>query len=968
MAPWTPVALPPRFVACRQARIVGRRYELAVMETVWERVARGSGQVLLIGGEPGAGKTRLAAEAACALHEQGVGVLVGTATSDAGVPYQPFVEMLDHLFRSSGPAALAELVADAAPELRRLSRHVDRHVPGGSGPGEPLGDGRRDLFDAVAGLFRRMAGDRPLAVVVEDLHWGQLPTLALLEHLVHSCVDTRTLVLATFRTTAPDRSEELSARLADLHRLDCVRRIDLGGLDTEAIAEFVCQRSGVSPAGARAPAAILRDRTGGNPFFLRETWTDLERHGGVSALRGPQRVPVSIGDTLAARLAGLGERVREIIELAAVLGDRFDLPMLVRASATDHGQSMDAVDSATAVGLIEADDATPGRYGFVHSLTRQAVLDRLPRARATTLHARAAQALEAHGDPALIPRIAHHYLEAHLLGFHDQALRHAVAAAHQAVHSLAFEEAALWFDRAATLPGTGEGTRAELSFEAAINHLRAGDFAGARVIHERLTGMADPLVRLQAAIGVEEAASRPGLADGRAADLLTAALADSPLAPDDLRRVHALGSLGRALALAGRMGESRAVGGRAIDSARRSGDRAALLHTLKTSLWHGLPPDTTATQLARSTELAALCAGPGDRETLCVALFFRAMASYQAGRPEDLAETMADHERASRSTGQPWHHYFAGCLAQGRAFLEGDFAQAEQRAAAALQLGDAFGVDTTDGSYGVQMFMISRETGRLEAAREHLTGRETFADRWVAGLLALYTELGVVEGIRRALRHLLDRTPAARTSGAQWPIELVFMTEGALTLGDREAVAVLRPFLTAYAGMNLLGGQFVAAFGSADRYLARIAALLGDTDGAERHFAAALAMDQRMGSMVHVAETLAQHALVLHAAGTDRARARQLAARARAVAEPIGQVRVLRRLEPLHRPAGPADLTAREVEVIELLARGLSNREIGTRLYISSHTAANHIRSILMKTGAANRTQAARYAADHDLA
>jgi DNA-binding NarL/FixJ family response regulator len=123
-----------------------------------------------------------------------------------------------------------------------------------------------------------------------------------------------------------------------------------------------------------------------------------------------------------------------------------------------------------------------------------------------------------------------------------------------------------------------------------------------------------------------------------------------------------------------------------------------------------------------------------------------------------------------------------------------------------------------------------------------------------------------------------------------------------------------------------------------------------------------------MGSVVHTAETLAEHALALHRTGADPARARDLAAQARALAEPIGQRRVLRRLEPLDHAAAPANLTAREVEVIGLLAQGLSNREIGARLFISANTAANHIRSILMKTGATNRTQAARYAAEHQLA
>ncbi|HEX5812651.1 MAG TPA: hypothetical protein VFY38_11140, partial [Pseudonocardia sp.] len=410
--------------------------------------------------------------------------------------------------------------------------------------------GRRDLFEAVAGLFRSIARERPLVVVLDDLHWAQLPTVALLEHVVHSCVDTPTLVLATFRTTAPDRSDELSARLAELHRLDGVRRLDLAGLDTEAIAEFVCDHAGVSPAAARAPAAILRDRTGGNPFFLRETWLDLERHGGVAALRGPQRVPATLGDTVAARLAGLDERVRETVDLAAVIGDSVDLPTLVRAGTADRHTSMDAIDAAVAVGVLEPVLGTGGddvgdRYAFVHSLTRQAVLDRLPHTRCTALHARVAQTLEAYGDPTLAPRIAHHYLAAHVLGHQERARHHAVAAARQAAHSLAFEEAALWFDRAATLPETPEDVRAQLSSEAATNHVRAGDFARARRIYERLTSVRDPLVRLNAAMGLEEAIARPGLADSRAADLLTAALAECGLDPDDPRYVRGQGSLGR---------------------------------------------------------------------------------------------------------------------------------------------------------------------------------------------------------------------------------------------------------------------------------------------------------------------------------------------------------------------------------------------------------------------------------------
>jgi DNA-binding NarL/FixJ family response regulator len=166
----------------------------------------------------------------------------------------------------------------------------------------------------------------------------------------------------------------------------------------------------------------------------------------------------------------------------------------------------------------------------------------------------------------------------------------------------------------------------------------------------------------------------------------------------------------------------------------------------------------------------------------------------------------------------------------------------------------------------------------------------------------------------------------------------------------------------------LVAGQFVALFGSADRYLARMAALDGDYAGAERHFAAALAMDRRMGSVVHASETLARHAVFAASRGHAE-EARRLAIEARAVAAPIGQNRVVDLMDSLLATdfQGPDGLTDREVAVLRLLAEGLSNRAIGERLYISTNTAANHVRNILIKTGAANRTQAAMYAADHEL-
>ncbi len=963
---WVAPPLPPWLAAARHLPLVGRRSELELLERSWAEVVEGRRQVLFVGGEPGAGKTRLVAEAAGALHDNDVAVLLGTSKVEAGVPFQPFAQMLDHLFATAAPGTLTHHVSHGGPELDRLSSQVALHRPTGDRGRREGVETRRELFDAVARLFQMLAEDRPLTLILDDLHWAQLPTLALLEHVVQACSQTRLLVLATFRTTAPDRSEEVAARVAELHRLDGVRRIDLSGLDTEAIAEYVSSRSGLPVSASRAPAALLRDRTGGNPFFLRELWADLESRGGVSALRFPHSVPASISDTLTARVAGLGPEVRQVIELAAVLGDSFDLATLVAASEAERSMTMAFVDSAMAVGLIEAVQPDDGTYSFVHALTRQAVVDRLGRSRRIALHARAAEALERQPhSSSLVPLLAHHYLAAHTLGFHDKALRYSSQAGELAERSLAFEGAAAWFERAASLPECPPAVRGEMRLATASNYVRACQFPQARAIYESLDASAEPQTRLAAAIGFEEATWRPGVGGGRAADFLSSALEECGLDDHDPRYVRALGSLARALALAGETGRARQVSRRAIDHAQHSGDDATLLHALTTSMWHGTTPDVAELQLERSAEVRRMAKDRRDYEVLGSGANFAATVSYVVGQPDGLDAAMSDGHRSVQGTGQPYYHHVYCCLAHSVAFLAGQFEEAEHWAEE-LKKNDTFGDEVAEGPYGVQMFMIRRETGGLGRFRPFVDGRESFAGRWIPGLLALYTELGVEPGARRALQHLMNRDLTGRTEQAQWPMELVFMVEAALALQDGEAVRTLRPLLAEYAGMNLVSGTLIAAFGSTERFLGRVKAFLGDHVGAERDFDAALDMDRRMRSVVHVAETLAHYARFAAAVGqVDRAR--DLACQARDLAVPIGQVRILHTLEELASSAGSAGLTERELEVIRLLAAGLSNHEIGTRLHISANTAANHIRSILVKTGAANRTQAAMYAAEHQL-
>ncbi|MGH9170065.1 MAG: LuxR C-terminal-related transcriptional regulator [Acidimicrobiales bacterium] len=756
--------------------------------------------------------------------------------------------------------------------------------------------------------------------------------------------------------------------MAELHRLEGVGRLDLSGLDTDAIAEYLSLRAGIPLSEARAPAALLRDRTGGNPFFLRELWADLERRGGVAALRAPQRVPASIGDTLTARLSTLGDDVRAVIELAAVLGSTFDLATLVAASETSQAATLAQLDEATAVGLVETDVPAGDSYSFVHALARQAVLDHMSPSRRMLLHARAVEALERQPPHAsLVPRLAHHCLASHVLGFHDRALRYSREAGRLAERSLAFEDAAVWFERAAELPECDPAIRSELLLAAAADYVRACHFPHARAIYDRLSTIADTPVRLAAAIGFEDATWRPGLVGPRAADLLSAALAECGLEHQDPLYVRGLGSLGRALALAGETSHARHVSAQAMELAARLGGDSALVHVLTTSMWHGTTPEVASEQLERTTAVRELARARLDYEALGAAANFSATVSYLVGRPEALRAAVEDARRSVGATGQPYYRHVYGCLAHAGAFMQGDFEGARHCADETLKQHDTFGDEMTEGPHGVQMFMLARETGGLERFRPYLDGSENFAGRWVPGLLALYTELGVEFGVRRALRHLMGKDLAARSHEAQWPMELVFLTEAALAVGDADVLRTIRPLLAEYAGMNLVCGTMIAVYGSSERYLGRVAAYAGDHVEADRCFTAALEMDRHMRSAVHTGETLAHYAAFAAATGRSGL-AEHLAAQARLIAEPIGHARVLRLIENVSRVGGPDGLTDRELEVLRLLAGGLSNQEIGSRLHISANTAANHIRSILMKTGAANRTQAAMYATQHDIA
>ena len=809
------------------AAFVGRAAELSAAARAWAAVSAGERQVILIGGEPGAGKSRLAAEIAAAARRAGAVVLLGACSPEPGGPYQPFTECLEQLLGDADPGELAPCLPDTAAELLRLTPLVWRHLPELAAPAGAGGDYRRELFDAVARLLRAAGERRPLVCVLEDLHWAGQPTLQLLDYVAQRTGGARLLLLCTHRTTAPDRSDELGYAIADLYRLDGVLRLDLAGLSADEIAEYLSAEGGLPSPQAREYAAMLRDQTGGNPFFLRELWRDLTATGIPDAPRTGSPAPASVRETLQRRLARLAPAERAVLETAAVLGDGGEVRVLVQAREADtpaHAGGPDApsvlaaLDTAVRFGFLDAEALARGRIMFPHILSRKAVLDLTGPSRRAALHAAVAGVLRTivTESPPVVRQLAYHFSRAAALGYGDTAARYLRLAADDARRSLAFEDAAAWYAQAAGLLDGPEAAREELWLDAADCHVRAGDFAAARTLYLRLTGSAGSHARLRAAIGYESAAWRPGLPGTDACALLSHALEGVSADPGDPLYVTALASLGRATAFTGDAERSEALEGQALAHARRLGDQRVLLHALQTMMWQRARPGEVGRYLALAVELSVLARAAQNWTALGTGAVYRCAIAYiQADRTAWSAAT-ADVDLSVRGSGEPFVAFMRLCGDYAHAFLNGDFAAAARLAEELLELGQSFGPDDTEGQYGLQMYMIRRETGALEEVRP-LLGALRAGDIWEPGLLALYTELGLRRETHDLLWQLMERVDGAAASQspwAQWTAVLVFLVEAALFLRDAPAARRLRPLLAPYSGQQLIAGA--AHLGSGD--------------------------------------------------------------------------------------------------------------------------------------------------------
>jgi DNA-binding CsgD family transcriptional regulator/tetratricopeptide (TPR) repeat protein len=320
-------------------------------------------------------------------------------------------------------------------------------------------------------------------------------------------------------------------------------------------------------------------------------------------------------------------------------------------------------------------------------------------------------------------------------------------------------------------------------------------------------------------------------------------------------------------------------------------------------------------------------------------------------------------------------HHIAEHYDSSIALCDGRLADAEAMAERSHEWGKLLTGRDATGTYGIQMFSIRREQGRLAElapAVRVLAGGAERGGPWRPGLVAVLVELGMEREARRELSRLAaDGIDGFRTS--LWTATLAYLADACSALGDETMAALVYPELAPLAGANVMIGHLVCCYGAADRYLGMLAATLGEAEQAEAHFERALTLNRRMEMPTWVAHTAYEYARFLRGRGSARrTHAQALVGEAAVLAEQIGMLARIRALDvtaPVPGAGGglPNGLSPREAQILGLVAQGLSNREIGATLAISEHTAANHIRSILRKSECANRTEAASFAHRHGL-
>jgi len=966
--------------------LVGRSEELGRVLAALGRAATGAGGALLLAGDAGIGKTRLAAEALSLARRRGFVTLRGAAYPlQADLAYAPVLEALGPFLAGLQPGRLGALVG-GLPDLGRLFAGL--RLP----PPEPLGDAaleRTRLFDAVSRLVERIAAERPVALLVDDLHWADTSSLELLHYLARGLAAQRVLLVGTYRLDEARTHPRLRTLVRSLQRLGLAEELPLAGLDPEAVAALArAVLDGEPPAEL---LGVLRARAAGTPLFvtalirgLRDSG-ELFRSGGAWVLgRGsPAAVPPVVSDLVLARLERLEPGDRTLLELVAVAGDAAAPAVLGRVGGLAAEQLDNGLRRLCESGLVVEESAGSELvYRAAHPLIAEVAYGELPESRRRRFHAGVAVALQAlgPGDPQ---RLAHHYRGAAGEADPGRALDVLVVAGRQAEEVHADAEAADLFasavalaraDRPAVVPelleclGRARSRAGQLEAAVAAWSEAAGERerAGDRPVAARLRGL---LAQAEWDRGRFDAAETQLTAAFRA---IEGTAADAELADLHHIRVQLLVRTG--------------------DITRLEEGAVALLSLAEGG---GTPQLATTAHLARADVafLRGRFVTARDHGLRALAVAERAGLSVRAAQAHrHLAITAAnvgDHRLAreqlladlelARQTGSPTLELGARCFISAIDLVTDAWQEALRGADELLALGyrAEYGRSVATG-LAVRAFVLAHR-GRPEEAARYVAEARAVYGAGAATDRHIFTMVEIAEATAALAAGEPGRARALAAAAVATPTVLPCL--GFAVLGEAQ-VASGDPAGALDTARRLDGlgpdapwpaacGSWVegiarAALGERAVALACLRRAADQLDGLGLPFQAARA---RL-DWAEAATTVPDGGDV--PAGTVEATRQSLVTFYRLGARPAAD-RARRLLRALgERPAVPprpatGELSERELQVVRLVAAGLSNTEIAGRLFISPRTVTTHLQHVYARLGLPSRTVLTRWVLEHGL-
>jgi DNA-binding SARP family transcriptional activator len=479
---------------------VGYECELEVLHSALDRALAARGTVVMIGGEPGVGKSRLTARLGEIARARGARVLVGRCWEAGGAPaYWPWVQALRGYVRDCSPARLREEVGAAAAELAQILPELRDALPG-LGEAAPVASEERRfyLFEALAGFVRRASAARPIALVIDDVHAADETSCLLLRFMADAITGSRVLIVAAYRDTEVGESNPLRSTLGELRRREESVHLKLNGFTTADTAQFVERQAGERGALPLLASTIHRC-SNGNPLFVSELVRLLDAEGRLQELTEPGslQLPNGVSDVIERWLERLSSGCSRTLQVAAVIGREFSVEALAEAGETSDGELLERLDEAMAARLLEDVPEARGTLRFSHDLVREAVYRSLSGSRQAWLHRAVGNAIErtyAANLDAHLAELAHHYREA---GDGRKAIHYARLGAERAADVLAYEEAVRLYGLAVEMlewsaPGRAE-ERGELLVELADQLALVGDVARARPALAAAAGEAERL-------------------------------------------------------------------------------------------------------------------------------------------------------------------------------------------------------------------------------------------------------------------------------------------------------------------------------------------------------------------------------------------------------------------------------------------------------------------------------------------